>query len=46
MVKKLQVYKCEVCGSMVQVLNEEMGTLVCCGKQMTLLNENTVDAAV
>lgn len=46
MVKKLQVYKCEVCGSMVEVLNEAGGTLVCCGKPMTLLNENTVDAAV
>lgn len=46
MVKKLQVYKCEVCGSMVEVLNEAGGTLVCCGKSMTLLNENTVDAAV
>ncbi|WP_195428210.1 desulfoferrodoxin [Clostridium sp. D46t1_190503_E9] len=46
MVKKLQVYKCGICGSMVEVLNEAMGTLVCCGKPMTLLNENTVDAAV
>ncbi|EOR19882.1 MULTISPECIES: desulfoferrodoxin [Clostridium] len=46
MVKKLQVYKCGVCGSMVEVLNEAGGTLVCCGKPMTLLNENTVDAAV
>lgn len=46
MVKKLQVYKCEICGSMVEVLNEAKGTLVCCGKPMTLLNENTVDAAV
>lgn len=46
MVKKLQVYKCEICGSMVEVLNEAGGTLVCCGKPMTLLNENTVDAAI
>lgn len=46
MVKKLQVYKCEICGNMVEILNDAGGTLVCCGKPMTLLNENTVDAAV
>lgn len=46
MVKKLEVYKCGVCGSMVEVLNNAGGTLVCCGKPMTLMNENTVDAAV
>ncbi len=46
MVVKLQVYKCEVCGNMVEVLSAGGGTLTCCGKPMTLLNENTVDAAV
>jgi superoxide reductase len=46
MIEKLQVYKCDVCGNMVEVLNAGGGTLVCCGKPMTLLNENTVDAAV
>lgn len=39
-----QVYKCEVCGNMVEVLHNG-GTLVCCGKPMTLQVENTVDAA-
>ena len=46
MVVKLQVYKCEICGNMVEVLSACGGTLTCCGKPMTLLNENTVDAAV
>lgn len=45
MVKKLQVYKCDICGNIVEVLNAGGGTLVCCGKPMTLLDENTVDAA-
>jgi superoxide reductase len=29
----------------VEVLNQAAGELVCCGQPMTLLNENTVDAA-
>ena len=46
MLEKLQVYKCDICGNMVEVLNVGGGTLTCCGKPMTLLTENTVDAAV
>ena len=45
MAKKLEVYKCELCGNMVEVLHAGQGTLVCCGQDMTLLVENTVDAA-
>ncbi|MDF2882099.1 MAG: desulfoferrodoxin [Clostridiaceae bacterium] len=41
-----QIYKCEVCGNIVEVVHPSGGTLVCCGKPMTLLNENTTDAAV
>lgn len=40
-----QVYRCELCGNMVEVVHKAGGTLVCCGKPMTLLSENTVDAA-
>jgi len=46
MAERLQVYKCEVCGNIVEVLHGGKGTLVCCGQDMTLLEENTVDAAV
>ncbi len=46
MLEKLQVYKCDVCGNMVEILNVGGGTLTCCGKPMRLLTENTVDAAV
>ena len=31
---KLQIYKCQICGNVVQVLNEGDGNLVCCGKEM------------
>jgi len=45
MTKKLQVYKCEICGNIVEVLHEAGGELVCCGQPMKLLVENTVDAS-
>ncbi len=45
MTKKLQVYKCEVCGNIVEVLHEGVGELVCCGQAMKLHEENTEDAA-
>ena len=45
MTEKLQIYKCEVCGNIVEVLHTGAGQLVCCGKPMKLFVENTVDAA-
>lgn len=45
MAKRLEVYKCDVCGNIVEVLHAGQGTLVCCGQDMTLLMENSVDAA-
>jgi superoxide reductase len=45
MTKRLQIYKCEVCGNIVEVLHERVGELVCCGQPMKLYEENTVDAA-
>lgn len=45
MTKRLQVYKCEKCGNIVEVLHEGAGQLVCCGAPMKLFTENTVDAA-
>ncbi len=45
MTQKMQVYKCEVCGNIVEVLHEGVGTLVCCNQPMKLIVENTVDAA-
>ncbi len=45
MTKRLEVYKCSVCGNVVEVIHTGKGQLVCCGKPMDLLTENTVDAA-
>lgn len=45
MTSKLEVYKCEVCGNIVEVLHAGGGELVCCGQPMKLMTENTVDAA-
>ena len=45
MTERLQIYKCEVCGNIVEMLHEGKGALVCCEKPMKLFKENTVDAA-
>lgn len=45
MTQRLQVYKCEICGNIVEVLHEGQGQLVCCEQPMKLMEENTVDAA-
>jgi len=45
MAKKLEIYKCAVCGNIVEVLHGGAGELVCCGEPMKLLTENTTDAA-
>jgi len=43
--KILEIYKCKVCGNIVEVVHAGAGGLVCCGQQMTLMVENTTDAA-
>ena len=45
MAEKLEVYKCELCGNIVEVLHGGKGELVCCGQSMKLHKENSVDAA-
>ena len=45
MTKNLQIYKCEVCGNIVEVVHGSIGELVCCNQPMNLLVENTTDAA-
>lgn len=45
MAEKLEVYKCDLCGNIVEVLHGGGGELVCCGQPMKLFTENTVDAA-
>lgn len=38
-----KIYKCEICGNIVQVLHTGKGELVCCGQPMVALQEQTAD---
>ena len=46
MTKNNEVYKCPLCGNIVEVLHTGAGELVCCGQPMDVMAENTVDAAL
>ena len=46
MTQKNQIYKCSICGNIVEIVHEGATSLVCCGKPMDLQEENTVDAAL
>lgn len=43
MTKKLEVYKCEICGNIVEMLHEGAGELVCCGEPMVLFDAKTME---
>ena len=45
MIKKLDIFKCELCGNIVEVIHAGGGELVCCGQPMKAVTENTVDAS-
>lgn len=40
-----EIYKCSVCGNIVDIIHAGGGELVCCGKPMDLLTENSQDAS-
>jgi len=43
MAQKLQIYKCNICGNVVEVIYGSTGELVCCGQPMEKLVEKTAD---
>jgi superoxide reductase len=43
MVKRFEVYKCGICGNIVEVLHVGGGKLVCCGKPMEMMVEKSAD---
>jgi superoxide reductase len=43
MTKLHEIYKCNICGNIVEVLHAGMGELVCCGQPMELLKEKKED---
>lgn len=45
MTDKLELYKCLICGNLVEVVLNGEGTLVCCGKNMELLVPNKTEAS-
>jgi superoxide reductase len=46
MTKIKEIYKCEVCGNIVEVLHVGQGELVCCGHPMVLQQEKSEDVGV
>jgi len=45
MVEKFEIYKCNICGNIVEVLHGGKGELVCCGEPMELMEEQTAEQA-
>jgi superoxide reductase len=41
-----QIYKCNICGNIVEVLHAGVGQLVCCGQPMELLKEKIEDVGL
>jgi superoxide reductase len=41
-----QIFKCKICGHIVEILHTGEGTLVCCGQSMELLPEKTADVGM
>jgi len=41
MTKLKEIYKCNICGNIVEILHGGAGSLVCCGHAMELLQEKT-----
>ena len=46
MTERRQIYRCNSCGNIVEVLHAGDGELVCCGQPMELLKEKTEDAGL
>ena len=46
MTAQKQVYRCNVCGNIVEVLHAGKGELVCCGQPMELLQEKIADTGL
>ena len=41
MTEKLELYKCNLCNNIVEILSSGKGELVCCGKPMELIKSNS-----
>ena len=45
MPQKFEIYKCSLCGNIVEIIHSGSGTLTCCAKEMQRIKENTVEAS-
>jgi len=41
--KEKEIYKCEICGKNIEILNPGALETICCGKPMKLMEEQTAD---
>ena len=41
MTKLKEIYKCEICGNIIEIIHNGVGTLVCCGKPMIIQKEQS-----
>jgi superoxide reductase len=46
MTNKLEIYKCAICGNIIEVLHSGPGELVCCGKPMEKQTVKTEDSSI
>lgn len=44
--ENFDLYKCEICGNIVQIVNSGGGELVCCGQKMQKIDAKTIEAAL
>jgi superoxide reductase len=40
MTEKKEIYRCDICGNIIEVIKQGAGTLVCCNQPMKILKEN------
>ncbi len=45
MPKRMEIYKCEICGNIVELTHGGAGELVCCGQPMKHMDEQTAEMA-
>jgi superoxide reductase len=43
MTEMMQIYECDVCGNIIEVLHDGIGQLICCGEPMNKLEAHTSD---
>ena len=46
MTKNLEIYRCNRCGNIVEVVKGNGAPMVCCGEKMELLESKTADASI